>query len=219
MNGARVFLLAALVGMSLPAENSQVSIQIVNPDASTSIRVFLDRKLIHEGTPARSSLSPNPTIPAVAGTFALDSTVRHVLTAEAPATHTKAQLEWTPRLDGSAWVVIRYYPGRSEPGEPPFFTFYLAKMMLSRTLRESTRHVPFGALTHFHPAKGCECNAARLRSYDHVSERSSTVGAWMRTATPTPSSVVSDERTAPLYPRRWPDGIMMEKDEWAPVSA
>jgi hypothetical protein len=127
VNGARVFLLAALVGMSLPAENSQVSIQIVNPDASTSIRVFLDRKLIHEGTPARSSLSPNPTIPAVAGTFALDSTVRHVLTAEAPATHTKAQLEWTPRLDGSAWVVIRYYPGRSEPGEPPFFTFYLAK--------------------------------------------------------------------------------------------
>lgn len=90
VNGARVFLLAALVGMSLPAEDSQVSIQIVNPDASTSIRVFLDRKLIHEGTPARSSLSPNPTIPAVAGTFALDSTVRHVLTAEAPATHTKS---------------------------------------------------------------------------------------------------------------------------------
>ena len=123
---ARAFLLAALLaGVVLPAQSANVSIQIVNPDERIAIRVFLDRKLIYEGVPARSTLSNNPNLPAVVGPFAWDAVTRHVLVADIPSTSTKAQLQWTSRIDDSAWIVIHYYPGRSAPAEPAFFTFSL----------------------------------------------------------------------------------------------
>lgn len=122
--------LAGVVGVAqsaseavAPAQTATVSIQVVNPDVRTAVRVFLDGKVIFDGLPTASSLSNIATIPAVAGPFALVAGSRHSLIAEVPATNIKARLEWTPRLDGSAWVVIRYYPGRSDPGNPPFFTF------------------------------------------------------------------------------------------------
>ena len=132
---ARYLIFAALAGWVVSAQsytgpeasvqNTDVSIQIVNPDARTATRVFLDGKVIFEGLPVQSSLSNIPTTPTLAGPFALQAGIRHILWAEAPATSTRAQLEWTPRLDGSAWVVIHYYPGRHEPALPPFFTFAL----------------------------------------------------------------------------------------------
>lgn len=132
---ARCLMLATLAGVVAsarsasevepPVRNANISIQIVNPDARTAIRVFLDGKVIFEGLPAPSSLSNNPTIPAQVGPFALQAASRHTLWAEAPATSTRSQLEWNPRLDGSAWIVIHYYPGRHEPAVPAFFTFAL----------------------------------------------------------------------------------------------
>ena len=109
-----------------PVQTANVSIQIVNPDVRTAIRVFLDGKVIFDGLPTPSTLSNIPTIPAVVGPVPLVAGSRHVLIAEVPGASTRAQLEWTPRLDGSAWAVIRYYPGRGgEPSIPPFFTFAL----------------------------------------------------------------------------------------------
>ncbi|MGJ5818555.1 hypothetical protein [Paludibaculum fermentans] len=81
--------------------------------------------MIYEGTPARPVGGQDQTAPILAGTFPLDTRAKHVVTAEAASTHTKAQIEWTPQLDGSTWLVIRYYAGRHEPGEPAFFTFQL----------------------------------------------------------------------------------------------
>ena len=131
---ARVFMLAALAAATVasgesfsdvgpPADYANVSVQIVNPDVQTAIRVSLDSKVIFDGLPSRSSLSNIPTAPSVAGPFVLATGSRHALVAEVPATNIKAQLQWSPRLDGGAWVVIHYYPGRSEPATPPFFTF------------------------------------------------------------------------------------------------
>ena len=130
---ARCLIVAALAvgvvsarsanGAEASVQNTDVSIQMVNPDARTATRVFLDGKVIFEGLPVPSSLGNIATTPAQVGPFALQAGIRHILWAEAPATSTRAQLEWTPRLDGSAWVVIRYYPGRHEPAVPPFFTF------------------------------------------------------------------------------------------------
>ena len=132
---ARYLIFAALAGWVASARSSSgpeasvqttdISIQIVNPDARTGTRVFLDGKVIFEGLPVRSSLGNIPTTPTQVGPFALHAGSRHILWAEAPAANTRAQLEWTPRLDGSAWVVIHYYPGRHEPALPPFFTFAL----------------------------------------------------------------------------------------------
>jgi hypothetical protein len=110
------FLLTALAGAS--ACGAEVSIQVVNPDPSAPLRVFLDRQLIHEG-------APSPVGAQLAGRFELDPRARHVLVAEVPATHTKAQFEWTPQTESGGWVVIHYYPGRREPGEPPFLSFSL----------------------------------------------------------------------------------------------
>ena len=109
-----------------PTQKANVSVQIVNPDVRTAIRVFLDGKVIFEGLPTPSTLSNIPTIPAVVGPVTLVAGNRHVVVAEVPGANTRAQLEWTPRLDGSAWIVILYYPGRGgKPGVPPFFTFAL----------------------------------------------------------------------------------------------
>lgn len=130
-----ILLLTALVGVAAPTQGSSevttparstnVSVQIVNPDVQIAIRVSLDVKVIFDGVPARSSFSNIPTVPAVMGPFALASGSRHSLIAEVPGANTKAQLEWTPQIDGSTWIVIHYYPGRSEPATPPFFTFSL----------------------------------------------------------------------------------------------
>ena len=108
-----------------PVQTANVSVQIVNPDVRTAIRVFLDGKVIFDGLPTPSTLSNIPTIPALVGPVALVAGSRHALIAEVPGASTRARLEWTPRLDGSAWIVIHYYPGRGEPATPPFFTFAL----------------------------------------------------------------------------------------------
>ena len=42
----------------------------------------------------------------------------------------RAQLVWTPQFDGSAWLVIHFYPGRHEPAVPPFFMLSLQKKLL-----------------------------------------------------------------------------------------
>lgn len=113
----QALLLTALAGMGSLAQGAGVSIQLVNPDQHANIRIFLDRKLIYEGEPERAG------IPVLAGTLELHGSGRHVLIAEVASGPAKAQLEWVPHAD--SWVVIRYYPGRAEPGEPAFFTFSL----------------------------------------------------------------------------------------------
>ena len=113
--------------MSAAAEVSTVNIQIIDPDAQSSIRIFLDQKLIYEGTPKQGSRDESGPLPIVVGKFELDSGVKHVVTAEALASLTKAQLEWTPQQDPNNWMVIRYYPGRSDRKEAPFFTFLLQR--------------------------------------------------------------------------------------------
>lgn len=105
--------------------HANVSVQVVSPDAQTVIRARLDGKVIFDQAPARSSFSNIPTIPVELGPFALAPGSKHVLIAEVPGGNTRGQLEWTPQLDGSAWVVIRYYPGRPDSAIPPFFTFAL----------------------------------------------------------------------------------------------
>ncbi len=125
IGAARLFLLVALASVVAPVQSESFSIQIMNPDQQTAVRVFLDRKLIFEGKPVPSNLIDNPSLPALAGTFGVDAQAKHVLIVEAPSTHTKAQLEWKPSVDASEWIVIHYYPGRDQPEEPPFFTFSL----------------------------------------------------------------------------------------------
>ena len=133
-NAARLSLLAVIAGMvtasspsgsAAPAGDARISIQVANPDANASIRVLLDRKVIFEGVPARSPLGNTPTPPTVVGTIAVTAESRHELVAEVDGTGTRARLQWTPRIDGSAWVVIHYYPGRSKPEQPPFIMFSL----------------------------------------------------------------------------------------------
>ena len=125
IRAARAFLFFTLAGVMMPTQCASVSVQILNPDEHTAIRVFLDRKVIYEGMPTRASLGVHGVLSIVAGTFELSDKGRHVLVAEVPSGQTKAQFEWMPQNDPSPWVVIRYYPGRPEPGEPSFFTFSL----------------------------------------------------------------------------------------------
>lgn len=134
-SAAHCLVIAALAGVGgaaqsgsdpgAPAQTAKVSIQIVNPDVRIAVRVFLDGKVIFDGLPTPSTLSNIPTIPAVVGPVALVAGSRHALIAEVPGASTRARLEWTPRLDGSAWLVIHYDPGRGDPAKPPFFTFAL----------------------------------------------------------------------------------------------
>ncbi len=112
-------------GGAAPLEAASVSIQIANPDAQTSIRVSLDSKVIFEGLPPALTLNGSAGAPSVLGPFLLDAISRHALIAEAPGAGIRAQLDWTARRDGSAWIVIHYYPGRSDTATPPFFTFAL----------------------------------------------------------------------------------------------
>lgn len=125
---ALVVLVAPVHGAdetAVPARAEYFSIQIVNPDAKTSVRVVLDGKVVFDTVPMRSSSHNGPTVPAVIGPFAFFRDNKHQLIAEVPATHTRAQLEWTPRLNRSPWVVIHFYPGRSDEGIPPFLMFAL----------------------------------------------------------------------------------------------
>lgn len=108
-----------------PAQLQNVSIQVVNPDAATAIRVFLDGKVIFDAVPVPSSINNIPSLPAVAGSFSLASGIMHELTAEVADNLTRARLVWTPRLDGSSWLVVFYYPGRPDSKIPPFFTMAL----------------------------------------------------------------------------------------------
>ena len=133
---ARVLLLmAALTGGPASAaapdhgtaasQDAAVSIQIVNPQAGTVLRLLLDRKVIFESATTGTRVANTSTAPAVVGTFALAAAAKHVLVAEVPGTATKAQLEWMPRRDGGTWVVVHYDPGRQAADAPPFFTFAL----------------------------------------------------------------------------------------------
>ncbi len=106
-----------------PAQVGQVSIQVVNPDLRTKIRVVLDGKVIFEAAPLPSTLQNIPTVSAVAGSFAVAPGSQHVLIAEVPGAATRAQLKWAPSRDAGAWVVIHYYPGRADSNMPPFFAF------------------------------------------------------------------------------------------------
>jgi hypothetical protein len=110
--------------MSAAAGASTVSVELINPDAQSNIRIFLDRKLIYEGTSKQGSQDAGPP-PIVVGKFELDGGATHVIIAEALGSRTKAQLEWTPQRDPTAWISIRYYPGRGDEKEAPFFTFLL----------------------------------------------------------------------------------------------
>lgn len=103
----------------------KVSIQVVNPEAQTAVRITLDGKLIFDGVPVRSTLGNIPTLPAVVGSFDVSPEGRHELTAEAPTSGARARLVWTPKRGGSAWLVIFYYPGRADENIPPFFTLAL----------------------------------------------------------------------------------------------
>lgn len=112
-------------GAEAPIEPASVSIQIANPDGQTPIRVRLDNRVIFESRPPPLTSDGSATARLVVGPFSLDASSRHALIAEAPGAGTRAQLEWTPRREGSAWIVIHYYPGRSDSATPPFFTFAL----------------------------------------------------------------------------------------------
>jgi hypothetical protein len=111
--------------MTLPAQTAHISVQVVSPEVKTAIRIFLDRKLIFDGKPQASTAPEQPTGIVTVGSFDLKSGERHMLIAEAPSTHTKAELEWTPEAGHGGWIVIRYYPGRYDAREPAFFTFVM----------------------------------------------------------------------------------------------
>ena len=106
-----------------PTRAENVFIQVVNPDARTSIRVVLDGRVIYDALPVRSTLNNIPTVPAVAGSFAWVPGSRHELTAEVPGAGPRAQLKWASSLDAGRWIVIHYYPGRGDANVPPFFAF------------------------------------------------------------------------------------------------
>lgn len=125
-------LLAVGVNSSIASEataavpaTAAVSVQVVNPDVKIAIRLVLDGKVIFDAAPLRSPVDSIPTIPAVAGPFALSSASRHELIAEAAGASTRAQLVWTPQRENSAWVVVHYYPGRTGSNTPAFFAFAL----------------------------------------------------------------------------------------------
>ena len=108
-----------------PARTQNVSIQVVNPDAATGIRLRLDGQVIFDAVPLRSSINNIPSLAAVAGSFPLSLGSKHELTAEVPGAATRAQLVWTTRLEASPWIVVYYYPGRPDENIPPFFTMAL----------------------------------------------------------------------------------------------
>lgn len=116
--------------MSVPAVN--VSIQVVNSADNTPIRVSLDRKVIYEATATAAKRGVHGATSEVAGSFDISGPGPHILVAEVPGSPVKAQLEWVPAHTQSDWVVVRYYGGRPEPFEPPFFTLSLqrSKFML-----------------------------------------------------------------------------------------
>jgi len=84
---------------------------------------LFDRRLIYEAKPAASPTAKGQMLPSLAGTFTIAARGRHVLTAEVVGSNTKAQIEWDAGSAASPWVVVRYYPGRANPAEPPFFAF------------------------------------------------------------------------------------------------
>ena len=106
-----------------PSRAQNVSIQVVNPDVQTNIRVSLDGKVIFEAVPVPSTVNHIPTVPEVAGPFSLAPGSRHDLIAEVPGGGARAQLKWAPSQDAGAWIVIHYYPGRADSNIPPFFAF------------------------------------------------------------------------------------------------
>ena len=110
---------------SSPTRTQSVSIQVVNPDAATGIRLLLDGRVIFDAVPLRSSIDNIPSLPAIAGSFPLSLGSKHELTAEVSGAATRAQLVWTPHLGASPWVVVYYYPGRPDSNIPPFFTMAL----------------------------------------------------------------------------------------------
>ena len=122
---ASVGALLVFAALSAPAHAASLSIQVVNPDAQTAVRVFLDRKLIHDAVPERSRLGEPSMLPALAGVIETEDGAPHALVVEAAASGAKARFEWTAASVRSPWLVIRYYPGRSADGEPAFFTFSL----------------------------------------------------------------------------------------------
>ena len=130
-----IFVVSLLVAIAAPSRASDevmpaasaqsVSIQIVNPDLQTRIRVLLDDTVIFDAVPLRSAVDNVPTIPAVAGAFRLSPGSKHKLMAEVAGGATRAQLQWTQIVRGSSWIVLHYYPGRKDSDIPPFFTFAL----------------------------------------------------------------------------------------------
>lgn len=113
----------------MSAAAAPLSIQLINPDAHVAVRVFLDRKQIYHGTPEPAPGRIRAMLPIVAGVFELTNGTPHALIGEAVGKRIKAQLQWVQRQDASNWIVVRYYPGRTDTAadadEPPFFTFSL----------------------------------------------------------------------------------------------
>lgn len=119
--------LTALAGVlsHANAQEAKVSMQVVNLAEGALVSVHLDRRLIYEGAPTKETLGVHGAMSVVVGSFDLRDGRRHVLVAEAPATGTKTQFEWSPQRDSSPWIVIRYHPGRPSSGDPPSFTIVL----------------------------------------------------------------------------------------------
>jgi hypothetical protein len=109
----------------MPSQASEVTIQVVNPAENTTVELYLDRKLIYQATPTKESLGVHGVLSEKAGSFDLSAPGSHVLIAKVPGSQIKAQLEWVANENKNTWVVVRYYPGRNEPSEPPFFIFSL----------------------------------------------------------------------------------------------
>ena len=126
LHGApRLFAVLLLTGFLDGQRSAEISIQIINPEASLALRVVLDRKVVYERAPEPSAAAEQATVPARVGPLAISAGLPHSLIAEVPGKKVKAELIWTSGESSPKWIVIRYHPGRPEDGEPPFFQFAL----------------------------------------------------------------------------------------------
>jgi hypothetical protein len=104
---------------------TSVSIQLVNPDRTVSLRVTVDGQEVFSGKPVvaehgDAGLSPRKiALPQVANLPRRRSIVVEADTAG----HAKARFEWDATSLNTPVIVVRYYPGRTSDSEQPFFTF------------------------------------------------------------------------------------------------
>jgi hypothetical protein len=119
-------MFAAYAVLSPQAQAGGLSIQLVNPDLAITVQVWLDRRLVFQGRPVASATGDRAAVPIHIGSFTLDDEAKHSLVVEAASEpRVRSSFEWRGSLSSTPWVVVRFYPGRSQDREPAGFTFSL----------------------------------------------------------------------------------------------